>query len=132
MSFRCRAPSVELTNSTKGKAMEASRTKPFGPARIVALALISLTALGLAYLHFSAGNDSVSVPSGAHAGQLTLHSCHFATEDGSYRADCGTLVVPESRYQAQSRLIALLLARMLASSAQPGVPICVLVGGPAL
>ena len=49
--------------------MDASRTKPFGPARIVALALISLTALGLAYLHFSAGNDSVSVPSGAHADQ---------------------------------------------------------------
>src|SRR5881397_2717483 len=98
-----RASSVELTNSTKGKAMEAQRTKAFVPARIVALALISLTALGLAYLHFSAGNDSVSVPSGARAGQLTLHSCHYATEDGSYRADCGTLGVPESRYKAHSR-----------------------------
>jgi hypothetical protein len=45
--------------------MHASRTKAFGPTRILALALISLTALGLAYLHFSAGNDRVSVPSGA-------------------------------------------------------------------
>src|SRR5207253_1824242 len=132
MTPGCRASSVELTNSTKGKAMEASRTRPFGPARIVALALISLTALGLAYLHFSAGNDSVSVPSGAHAGQLTLHSCHYATEGGSYRADCGTLVVPESRYKAHSRLIALPVTRIRARSAQPGVPIFRLVGGPGL
>src|SRR5438034_3901294 len=132
MTPGCRASSVELTNSTKGKAMDASRTKPFGPARIVALALISLTALGLAYLHFSAGNDSVSVPSGAHAGQLTLHSCHYATEGGSYRADCGTLVVPESRNKAHSRLIALPVTRIRARSAQPGVPIFRLVGGPGL
>src|SRR6266540_4343049 len=132
MTPGCRASSVELTNSTKGKAMDASRTKPFGPARIVALALISLTALGLAYLHFSAGNDSVSVPSAAQAGQLTLHSCHYATEGGSYRADCGTLVVPESRYKAHSRLIALPVTRIRARSAQPGVPIFRLVGGPGL
>ena len=87
--------------------MEAPRTKPFGPARIVALALISLAALGVVYLHFSVGSKSVSVPSGAHAGQLKLHPCHYATENGSYRADCGTLVVPESRGKAHSRLIAL-------------------------
>src|SRR5438874_1783234 len=132
MTPGCRASSVELTNSTKGKAMEASRTKPFGPARIVALALISLTALGLAYLHFRGGNDSVSVPSGARAGQLTLHSCHYATEDGSYRADCGTLVVRENRHKANSRLIALPVTRIRARSAQPGVPIFRLVGGPGL
>src|SRR5213596_2144105 len=110
--------------------MDALRTKPFGPARIVALALISLTALGLAYLHFSAGNDSVSVPSGARAGQLTLHSCHYATEGGSYRADCGTLVVPESRDKAHSRLIALPVTRIRARSPRPGLPIFRLQGGP--
>src|SRR6266487_3603134 len=112
--------------------MEAPRTKAFGPARIAALALISLTALSLAYLHFSASNDSVSVPSGAHAGQLTLHSCAYATENGSYRADCGTLVVPESRHKAHSRLIALPVTRIRARSAQPGVPIFRLEGGPGL
>src|SRR5213594_2577171 len=112
--------------------MEAPRPNPFGPARIVALALISLTTLALAYLHFSAGNDRVSVPSGAHAGQLTLHSCHYATEGGSYRADCGTLVVPESRHKAHSRLIALPVTRIRAHSAQPGVPIFRLEGGPGL
>src|SRR5438477_9552207 len=132
MTPGCRASSVELTNSTKGRAMDASRTKPFGPARIVALALISLTALGLAYLHFSAGDDAVSVPSGAHAGQLELHPCNYATENGSYRADCGTLVVPESRSKAHSRLIALPVTRIRARSAQPGVPIFRLEGGPGL
>src|SRR5438045_4377488 len=132
MTPGCRASSVELTNSTKGKAMDASRTKPFGPARIVALALISLTALGLAYLHFSAGNDSVSVPSGAHAGQLTLHSCHYATEGGSYRADCGTLVVRENRHNARSRLIALPVKRIRARFAHPGLPIFRLQGGPGI
>src|SRR5437764_4193290 len=130
MTPGCRASSVELTNSTKGKAMDASRTKLFGPARIVALAHISVIALGLGYLHFSAGNDSVSVPSGAHAGQLTLHSCHYATEGGSYRADCGTLVVPESRQKAHSRLIALPVTRIRARSAHPGVPIFRHAGGP--
>jgi hypothetical protein len=112
--------------------MEAPRTKPFGPARIIALALISLTALGLAYLHFSAGNDAVSVPSGAHAGQLKLHPCHYATENGSYRADCGTLVVRENRHKARSRLIALPVKRIRARSAKPGVPIFRLQGGPGL
>src|SRR6266699_7346814 len=112
--------------------MEAPRTKPFGPARIIALTLISLTTLGLAYLHFSGRNDAVSVPPGAHAGQLKLHSCHYATENGSYRADCGTLVVPESRYKAHSRPIALPVTRIRARSANPGVPIFRLEGGPGL
>jgi pimeloyl-ACP methyl ester carboxylesterase len=112
--------------------MEAPRPQPFGPARIVALALISLATLGLAYLHFSGDDDAVSVPSGAHAGQLKLHSCHYATENGSKGADCGTLVVPENRHNAHSRLIALPVIRIRAHSAQPGVPIFRLEGGPGL
>ena len=99
--------------------MEAPRTKAFGPVRIVALALISVAALGLAYLHFGTGSDSVSVPSGASAGQLRLNPCRYATENGSYRADCGTLVVPENRHKAHSRLIALPVIRILAHSAKP-------------
>jgi pimeloyl-ACP methyl ester carboxylesterase len=110
--------------------MEVRRPEPFGPARIIALALISLTTLGLAYLHFSGGNDVVSVPSGAHAGQLKLHACRYATENGSYRADCGTLVVRENRHSAHSRLIALPVTRIRARSANPGVPVFRLEGGP--
>src|SRR5436190_966428 len=130
MTVGRRAPSVELSDSTKGQAMKAPRTKPFGPARIIALALISLATLGLAYLHFSGGSDSVSVPKGAHAGQLKLHPCHYATDKGSYRADCGTLVVPESRHKAHSRLFALPVTRIHARSANPGAPIFWLKGGP--
>jgi pimeloyl-ACP methyl ester carboxylesterase len=110
--------------------MEASKTKPVGPARVVALSVISLVVLGLTYLHFATRGDAVSVPSGAHAGQLTLHSCGYATEDGSYGADCGTLVVRENRREADSRLIALPVTRIRARSAYPGVPIFRLQGGP--
>jgi succinate dehydrogenase hydrophobic anchor subunit len=58
-------------SNTKGTAMHAS-TKQFGRGRATGLVLIALVALGLGYLHFSGGTDTVSVPSGAHAGQLTL------------------------------------------------------------
>jgi pimeloyl-ACP methyl ester carboxylesterase len=100
--------------------------------RIVALMLISLTALGLAYVHLSGVAHRVSVPSGARAGQLQLHPCHSATESGSYAADCGTLVVRESRHRAHSRLIALPVTRIRARSATPGVPLFRLEGGPGI
>ena len=56
----------------------------------------------------------------AHAGQLVLQPCHYATENGSYAADCGTLVVPENRADPRSRLIALPVTRIRARSANPG------------
>ena len=40
--------------------MEAPRPKAFSPARIVALLLIFVTALGLAYLHFGRGADGAT------------------------------------------------------------------------
>jgi pimeloyl-ACP methyl ester carboxylesterase len=104
----------------------------FTPARIVALALLSLAAFGLVYLHFSLGSDPVSVPSGAKAGQLKLHPCHYGTENGSYRADCGTLVVRENRHDPGSRLIALPVTRIRARFANAGVPIFRLQGGPGI
>jgi pimeloyl-ACP methyl ester carboxylesterase len=100
----------------------------FTPARIVALALVALAVLGLAYLHWGTGDDKVSVPSGAHAGQLKLHSCHYAGR----AADCGTLVVRENRHDPRSRLIALPVTRVRASSANPGFPIFRLQGGPGI
>jgi pimeloyl-ACP methyl ester carboxylesterase len=112
--------------------MNTRRNNAFGPARILALALICLTGAGLAYLHFGTGSDRVSVPSGAHAGQLDLHSCTYGTVDGSYPADCGTLVVPENRHKADSRLIALPVTRIRARSANPGAPILRLQGGPGI
>jgi hypothetical protein len=121
-----------MDSTRKGTAMEGPTTRTFTPTRIVALALIGLATLALAYLHFGTGSDSVSVPSGAHAGQLKLHSCSYATEKGGYPADCGTLVVRENRHNVDSRLIALPVTRIRARSATPGVPIFRLQGGPGL
>ena len=106
--------------------------RAFAPARILALAVIGLVVLGLGYIHVSSGEDAVSVPSGAQAGDLTLHDCDYATEDGGYAADCGTLVVPENRHKAGSRLIALPVTRIRARSADPAEPILRLQGGPGI
>ena len=96
--------------------MDASMTRVLTPARIVALTLIGLAVLGLAYLAFGRESDRVSVPEGANAGDLILEPCSYATENGSYDADCGTLVVPENRADPQSRLIALPVTRIRARS----------------
>jgi pimeloyl-ACP methyl ester carboxylesterase len=110
------------------EGVEAKRA--FTPARIVALVVIGLVVLALGYIHVSSGGSAVSVPSGAKAGDLTLHDCHYATEKDNYDADCGTLVVSENRHKADSRLIALPVTRIRARSADPAEPIFRLQGGP--
>jgi pimeloyl-ACP methyl ester carboxylesterase len=105
-----------------------AKPTPVTRKRIVALTLIALTTLGLAYLHFAGGSTSVSVPSGAHAGQLTLKHCTYGNE----AADCGTLVVPENRHNPRSRLIALPITRIHAHTSRAGAPIFRLQGGPGL
>ena len=106
--------------------------RAFTTARIVALVVIGLVVLALGYVHVSSGDDTVSVPSGAKAGDLILDDCRYATEQGSYDADCGTLVVPENRHRADSRLIALPVTRIRARSADPAEPIFRLQGGPGI
>jgi pimeloyl-ACP methyl ester carboxylesterase len=110
--------------------MDAPTTSIFTPARIVALVLIALLVGGLAYLRFGPDSGPVSVPDGAKAGDLILEGCDYGTEDGSYEADCGTLVVPENRADPQSRLIALPVTRIRARSGNPVEPIFRLQGGP--
>src|SRR5688500_18173861 len=99
--------------------------------RIIGLVAIGLVVAGLAYLQLSKEGE-VSVPDGAHAGQLTLHSCQYGTEDGDYAADCGTLVVPENRARSDSRLIAVPVTRIRARSEHPLEPIFRLEGGPGI
>jgi pimeloyl-ACP methyl ester carboxylesterase len=110
--------------------MEAPPNRPLRPARIGAFVLVALAALGLAFLHFSSRDDRVSVPAGAHAGQLTLKPCKYTTERGSYAADCGTLVVSENRHDPGARLIALPVTRIRARTEHPSEPIFRLEGGP--
>ena len=64
------------------------------------------------------------------AGDLILDPCTYSTEDGSYAAECGTLVVPENRADPQSRLIALPVTRIKARSEHPAEPIFRFEGGP--
>ena len=110
--------------------MDASTTRIFTLTRVVALALIVLLAGGLAYLRLAPDSSSVSVPEGAKAGDLIMEPCDYPTENGRYAADCGTLVVPESRAKAQSQLIALPVTRIRAQTDHSREPIFVLHGGP--
>jgi pimeloyl-ACP methyl ester carboxylesterase len=110
----------------------AQRPKAFTWARIVGLLVTIVLLTGLAYVGVSSSPETVSVPQGAHAGQLTMHPCTYATENGGYRADCGTLVVPEVRGDPRSRLIALPVIRILARSSHPLAPIFHLNGGPGI
>jgi pimeloyl-ACP methyl ester carboxylesterase len=109
------------------------RTKrAIGAAKITGLLIIALLAIGLAYVKIASGGDKVTVPAGAKAGQLTLHPCQYGTEQGSYAADCGTLVVPENRARPGSRLVALPVTRIQARSDHPGAPVFRLEGGPGI
>jgi pimeloyl-ACP methyl ester carboxylesterase len=58
--------------------------------------------------------------------------CVHLARDVEYEAECGTLVVPENRYDADSRLIALPVKRIRAASDTPAEPIFYLTGGPAM
>ena len=107
--------------------MEPRKTL-FSPGRLLALALIALAVAGLAYLRVGSSEHRVSVPAGAHAGQITLNSCTYAGRP----ADCGTLVVPENRHDPHSRLIALPVTRVHARAANPAEPIFRLQGGPGI
>jgi pimeloyl-ACP methyl ester carboxylesterase len=100
--------------------------------RIVALVLIGLVLLGLAYVKLATAEETVTVPKGALAGDLLLDPCTYSTENGSYAADCGTLVVPEDRADPQSRLIAVPVTRIHARSERPAEPIFRLQGGPGI
>ena len=108
----------------------SERRRGFTAARIIALIVIALGVLGLVYVQLTGGTSAVSVPAGAHAGQLKLTACTYTTEKGSSSADCGTLVVPENRTNPHSRLIALPVIVIRATSAHPSVPIFRLNGGP--
>jgi putative drug exporter of the RND superfamily len=126
-------PASEPEPEPKSAPEQPRTRKPkrrIGFARITGLVLIALLALGLAYLKFAPSSAAVAVPVGAKAGQLIMHPCHYATEKGSYAADCGTLVVPETRTHPHSRLIALPVTRIRSRSDHPGTPIFRLEGGP--
>jgi pimeloyl-ACP methyl ester carboxylesterase len=90
---------------------------------ILAFALAGCTA------HPSA---SSRVPAGAKAGDLRLEPRMVKMKSGKSPADRGTLIVPENRSKADSRLIALPVIRIRATGKNPGEPIFYLAGGPGI
>lgn len=67
---------------------------------------------------------------GAVAGDFEVAPCIHVARDVEYAAECGTLIVPENRYDETSRLIALPVKRIRAAGATPAQPIFFLTGGP--
>src|SRR6185437_8912784 len=121
---------LEIVDEPEPEPGPRKARRRIGAARITSLLMIAILAIGLAYVKIASDGRAVSVPAGAKAGQLTLHPCHYGTEQGSYAADCGTLVVPENRARPGSRLIALPVTRIHARSAHPAEPVFRLEGGP--
>ena len=121
-----------MTALLRAEQLRSPPSRSFTWARIAALLVTIVLLTGLTYLGVSSSPETVSVSQGAHAGQLTMHPCTYPTENGSYRADCGTLVVPEDRANPRSRLIALPVTRILARSSHPLAPIFHLNGGPGI
>ena len=121
-----------MTAPPRAELLKSPPSRSFTWARIAALLVTIVLLTGLAYLGVSSSPETVSVSQGAHAGQLTMHPCTYPTENGGYRADCGTLVVPENRADPRSRLIALPVTRILARSSHPLAPIFHLSGGPGI
>lgn len=74
----------------------------------------------------------ITVPANARAGDLILRPCDYKMKTQTYRAECGTLIVPESRLSPRSRLIALPIKRIHARSDSPREPIGYLRGGPGM
>ena len=121
-----------MDSMNKDPVSKSPPSRSFTWARIAALLVTIVLLTGLTYLGVSSSPETVSVSQGAHAGQLTMHPCTYPTENGAYRADCGTLVVPENRADPRSRLIALPVTRILARSSHPLAPIFQLNGGPGI
>jgi len=93
--------------------------------------VVSIMLLGLVLTACSGAKESqITVPAGAKAGDLLLEPCTFRSGDVEYAADCGTLVVPENRSNANSQLIALPVIRIRATGNNPTEPVFRLTGGP--
>ncbi|MDX1620306.1 MAG: hypothetical protein R3320_04905 [Nitriliruptorales bacterium] len=112
--------------------MSRPTVRTFPPGRVVALALIAILAGGAAFVRLTSGVEPVSVPAGAQPGDLIIEPCTYEAEGGTYAADCGTLVVSENPDAPDSRLIALPVIRVRATSDESSEPVFYLTGGPGM
>lgn len=92
---------------------------------------LAATAMLLILAACGGPNLAQTVPEGARPGDLALSPCSIRTAASrNTSADCGTLVVREDSAKADSRLIALPVIRIRASTDGPAVPVVWLGGGP--
>jgi len=98
---------------------------------IIVLLAAALTAILISYVG-SSGAPLIVVSGNAQAGELNIEPCVIEIESGTYDADCGTVVVRENRQNIESRLIALPVTRIRATSDEPAEPIFFLNGGPGM
>ena len=104
--------------------------------KILVLTLIVCAACGVLILALHAFKGSVKgktgVPPGARAGDLVHVPDAYKAGGMTYRADSGTLVVPENRSASGSRLIVLSIRQIHSPDPKPSEPIFYLTGGPGM
>lgn len=91
---------------------------------ILLILLLSIAAMMIALRP----RPKMTVPPDARAGDLTLAACEYKTKGAAYRADCGTLIVPENCTSTGSRLLALPVKRIHARSASRREPVVYFAG----
>jgi len=101
----------------------------------LAITIVIIAVLGAMLSSCGRDKPSLTVPTGAIAGDLTMEPGMYKVKKGmfksvEYAADRGTLVVPENRSKPDSRLIALPVTRIRATGDNPTEPIFWLAGGP--
>jgi pimeloyl-ACP methyl ester carboxylesterase len=75
---------------------------------------------------------SIEEIAGAKAGDLILKAGTLEKKEKQYKAEFGTLIVPENRNKTDSRLIHLPVVRLLAAVENPAEPVFLLTGGPGM
>jgi pimeloyl-ACP methyl ester carboxylesterase len=97
---------------------------------LILIVLLAIILASVFWLLISKKPEKIQVPANAKAGDMALKDCTYKTKSRSYRAECGTLIVPENRTDPASRLIALPVKRIRSAAASPAEPIFYLAGGP--
>lgn len=116
----------------KGLPLSIGRARRLWPPLLATLLLaIGLAALPVHDASIYAGPGVVADPVAGELIDLAACEYHPADDkDAVYAAECATLVVPENRDEADSRLITLPVVRIPATGPEPGEPIFYLQGGP--
>jgi len=97
--------------------------------------LLALMGCFLIFVYSSCSNrqQSFNLPADARAGDFYLESAKIKSpheKSYRYKAQQGKIIVPENRYNEDSRLIALPVIRFQSISDNPAEPVFFLSGGP--